>query len=78
MDEIELSQDEERVFAAASAVEIGGGYASDVARAAGLPEDRTRELLSNLVRHDLLVEDYTEQPGNPDLGPRYRVREQPS
>jgi hypothetical protein len=69
--------DHQRVFGALAEAEAAHGgdavYVQDVADAAGLPVDRTRALLRDLVRVQKLV---TELEGvdEPDMGPRFTTK----
>lgn len=67
----------ERVFGAlAAAQEENGGEAvflDVVARGAGLPQERTRALLHDLMEVHRLVTELA-APDNPDQGPRYETR----
>ncbi|GAA2464439.1 hypothetical protein [Streptomyces macrosporus] len=70
-------EEHERVFRALTAEEARrpGGivHLQDVSRATGLPEERTRVLLHDLVTvHKLVTE--VQESGNPDLGPRYETK----
>ncbi|WP_129841242.1 hypothetical protein [Streptomyces sp. RFCAC02] len=76
-DEREYGADHARVFGALGEAERRHGgeavYATEVARTAGLPDERTRVALHDLVTVHRLV---TELQGvdRPDLGPRYETR----
>ncbi|WP_059009747.1 hypothetical protein [Streptomyces specialis] len=73
----EYGADHEKVFQALGDAERRHGgeavYVQEVARTAGLPDERTRVLLHDLVSTHRLV---TELQGTdrPDLGPRYETR----
>ncbi|GAA2399959.1 hypothetical protein GCM10010420_28220 [Streptomyces glaucosporus] len=70
-------EEHEKVFRALTAEEEknpdGAVHLQDVSRAAGLPEERTRVLLHDLVTvHRLATE--VQEGGSPDLGPRYETK----
>ena len=78
-DELNLTEEERAVLSAVATTETEErSWAQEVSRAADLDEDRARAALASLRDKDLVVEDRTEAPGDPDQGPRYRVRQQPS
>jgi hypothetical protein len=73
----EYGADHARVFQALGEAERRHGgeavYAEEVARTAGLPPDRTRDLLHDLVTtHRLATE--LQRTDRPDLGTRYETR----
>ena len=75
MDEIELSDEQQRVYEAVAATESDdrGVRADEIADASGLGEPEVQQPLSALTsEHDLLRE---LSAGDPDLGPRYRVQD---
>ena len=75
MDEIDLSDEQQRVYEAVAANESDdrGVRADEIADATGLGELDVQQALSVLTSdHDLLRE---LSPGDPDLGPRYRVQD---
>ncbi|HZG03551.1 MAG TPA: hypothetical protein VE546_08260 [Streptomyces sp.] len=70
-------EEHERVFRALATEEEkrpdGAVHLQDVSRAAGLPQERTRVLLHDLVTvHKLATE--VQDTGSPDLGPRYETK----
>ena len=78
-DDVELSEDERTVLEAVAVTEgEQRSWAQEVAASAALPEDRARTVLANLQGKDLVYEDRTEAPGDPDQGPRYRIRQSPA
>lgn len=78
MEQIQLSDDEQRVFEALSSLEgrEGAVREDDIAREAGLDPAVTRQVLSALVRDKDLVRVLS--PEDRDLGARYRVKDSAS
>lgn len=75
-----LSDLDQSVLHAVSAIEVdrGPGFAADIADAAGTDLDAAREALSRLTGDADLVQELTDEAGgDPDLGPRYRVKARP-
>jgi hypothetical protein len=74
----EYSQEHERVLnALAAAQEQHGGeavYLDEIARGSGLPRERTRELLHDLIAGACLVTQLEGGTDGPDLGPRYEIK----
>lgn len=76
----DLSATEQRVFAAAAAVEADRepGFAHDIAERAEVSLEEAREALSRLASPHDLVQELSSGTGDaPDLGPRYRVKARP-
>ena len=69
--------DHEHVFRALTEAQAAHGgdpvYVQDVAAVAGLPVDRTRALLRDLVRLQKLVTEL-ERVDDPDMGPRFTTK----
>ncbi|HWB73170.1 MAG TPA: hypothetical protein VG452_13220 [Egibacteraceae bacterium] len=77
MEQLELTEEQRRIYQAIAAVEAerGPGTLHEIAVRGGLPVERTREVLSALTGDkDLVRELGTTQP---DVGARYSVKGQP-
>ena len=75
MDEIDLTDEEQRVFEAVSALEVGRGAvrADDVAGELDIDPASAQRVLSRLTSERELLREISSD--GPDLGPRYRVKD---
>lgn len=77
----ELTEGQRRTLEAVSRLEAEGhaGWAHEIAEETGQSVDETRRVLSGLLdEHDLVQEVGTPpEQDEPDLGPRYRVKQRP-
>lgn len=75
MDEIELSEEQQQVYEAVAAHERDerGVRADEIANETGLHESEVQRALSALTSEHALLQETS--PGDPDLGPRYRVKD---
>lgn len=70
----DMTDDEQQVFAALSALEADGGpapFATDVARQASVETDVARNALSGLAARGLVTRLDDTESGTEDLGPRW-------
>ncbi len=75
MDAIDLTDDEAQIYRTVATLEAERDEVriDEITRESGLDRDRAERAVSALVsEHDLLRE---LPPGDPDLGPRYRVKD---
>ncbi|CAN5302686.1 hypothetical protein BH20ACT9_BH20ACT9_01350 [soil metagenome] len=80
MTEVELTEREQRVLEAVTALEAErhAGWLSQIAERVGHPEEETRRVLSRLLGElDLIQEVHEPREDEPDLGPRYRPKTRP-
>ncbi|MDP8976998.1 MAG: hypothetical protein M3N17_00135 [Actinomycetota bacterium] len=80
MTEVELTEREQRVLEAVTALEAErhAGWLSQIAERVGHSEEETRRVLSRLLGDLDLVQEVREpREDEPDLGPRYRPKTRP-
>lgn len=75
MDELDLTDEEQRVYGAVAALETerGGVRADEVAREVDIDAETVRATLSRLTSERDLLRELS--PGDPDLGPHYRIKD---